>query len=316
MKSRHSTTKSRLSKICFLITLTAFVKISALVYFHLNGYILFYDEVPVNFAQVSEDITADVKLGIDKNPTFLISKNTESTPVHASIETNQNTAENSDISSTNNTINATATQNPVADKPVTAIDIHTSLAQASASASGSRSGFGFPKLVATAHAQEMPAPSINRVPSSILGSNVPVPGEIVRPDAVVNQRAPSPTVSPYVSNDSTKVKEAELARKEQELLTLEQQMNARLAELEGLENRLQDMLNTANQAEDTKYQHLIDTYSGMKPRAAATALTLLEENIAIGILTGMESKNISEIFSYMDAPNAARLSQAMTKMQF
>ena len=53
----------------------------------------------------------------------------------------------------------------------------------------------------------------------------------------------------------------------------------------------------------------------MKPRQAAAALTTVDEEVAVKILTGMKSKQSGEILSYMDPRHAARLSEVLAKMQ-
>ena len=56
-------------------------------------------------------------------------------------------------------------------------------------------------------------------------------------------------------------------------------------------------------------------YANMKPRQAAAALTTVDEEVAVKILTGMKSKQSGEILSYMDPRHAARLSEVLAKMQ-
>lgn len=155
-------------------------------------------------------------------------------------------------------------------------------------------------LVGTAHAEE---------------SNIDAK-DYVRPDEqLANTQIPVPTVDkPYDSPNVLSYKEAELNQKEEELLSLQEQMNSRMKELNQLENKLGDMVQQANSVEADKYSHLIATYAAMKPRKAAEALSTLDEKIAVRILTGMKSKQSGEIFSYMDPVQAARLSKAMTKI--
>lgn len=47
-------------------------------------------------------------------------------------------------------------------------------------------------------------------------------------------------------------------------------------------------------------------YANMKPRQAAAALTTVDEEVAVKILTGMKSKQSGEILSYMDPRHAAQ----------
>lgn len=161
---------------------------------------------------------------------------------------------------------------------------------------GNDNGFSF-SLVGTAHAVEADS--------------------YVRPDqrqttAVI----PAPRVESkgYVSPDAMIYKEKELNQKEEELLSLQEQMSSRMEELNQLESQLGSIVKEANSVEDEKYTHLIQTYTNMKPRKAAQALSTLDEKIAVRILNGMKAKQSGEIFSYMDPVQAARLSKAMTKI--
>ncbi len=159
-----------------------------------------------------------------------------------------------------------------------------------------RSLFSF---VGTAHAEEVDAKDYVRLDQQKAQAKMPAPN----------------IETPYDSPKVLSYKESELNQKEEELLSLQEQMNARMKELNSLENKLGTMVKEANSVEGEKYTHLIQTYASMKPKRAAQALSTLDEKIAVRILNGLKSKQSGEIFSYMDPVQAARLSQAMTKLQ-
>lgn len=159
----------------------------------------------------------------------------------------------------------------------------------------------------------MPAPNV-RVAQP--GAQPYVPDvQVTRPDEAVIPTPPAPNVKPYVSRDSAAQKQAELTRQEQELLALQQQMEHRMTELHGLEGRLQTMIQQATTTQDGKFKQLVDMYANMKPRQAAAALTSVDEEVAVRILTGMKSKQSGDILSYMEPRHAAKLSEVMAKMQ-
>ena len=137
----------------------------------------------------------------------------------------------------------------------------------------------------------------------------------VRPDQKTSANIPPPTIAPYASPESLDYKRAELNRKEEELLALQQQMNARMEELNAIEGRIGSMVQGGNNMQSDKFKHLIGTYTSMKAKKAAQALVSLDEEIAVRILNGMKPKQSGEIFSYMDPTQAARLSTAMSEMQ-
>ncbi len=110
-------------------------------------------------------------------------------------------------------------------------------------------------------------------------------------------------------------RQEEVQRREQALQALEQELDAKLNRLQQLETRLQGMLDDADVLKDGKIKHLVDVYSNMKPREAAKALEALEEPVAVKILSGMRGRNAGEVLSFVDSEKAARLSEALTRMQ-
>jgi len=107
----------------------------------------------------------------------------------------------------------------------------------------------------------------------------------------------------------------ELDRKEQSLRELEKDLDAKLVRLQELDAKLQRMLDDANAMKDQKLRHLIDVYTNMKAKQAATVLETLDEKIAVKILAGMRGKQAGEILTFMQAEKAAKLSEQLTKMQ-
>ena len=110
-------------------------------------------------------------------------------------------------------------------------------------------------------------------------------------------------------------RQEELARKEQDLKNIENALEARLQQMQGLEMRLQIMLKDAEATKDAKYQHLVDVLSNMKARQAATVIETLDEKIAVRILAGMRGRVAGEILTYADPVKAARLTESLTRMQ-
>lgn len=206
---------------------------------------------------------------------------------------------------------------------VTAETAALALAQASAESAQSaqsaifRSGTSNIWGTSVAHAADLPAvPPVAPPAPNVRPMESPItPQRVVRPDEITPQAPPAPEVAPFVSRDSSAQKQAELNRREQELLALQQQMESRMEELNSLENRLQGMLQDANNTQESKFKQLVDMYANMKPRQAAQALTSMDETIAVKILTGMKSKQSGEILSYMNPTHSARLSEVMSKMQ-
>lgn len=110
-------------------------------------------------------------------------------------------------------------------------------------------------------------------------------------------------------------KQEELDRREQSLRTLEANLDAKLADLKTLEAKLDAMLKDADKMKDEKLRHLVDVYSNMKAKQAAQVLETLDEDIAVKILAGMRGRQAGEILTNVKAEKAAKLSEALTRMQ-
>jgi len=128
---------------------------------------------------------------------------------------------------------------------------------------------------------------------------------------------PTPSVQPApnsYSNDPN-AKAQELARQQQDILILRQQMDQRLKDIQSTEKRMQDMIREARGIENEKIHRLVLTYAMMKPKAAAKALESMDERVAIRILSGMSPKQSGEILTYMQPAKTAKLTELITRMR-
>lgn len=110
-------------------------------------------------------------------------------------------------------------------------------------------------------------------------------------------------------------KQEELARREQSLAILERELNARLEQIAKLDQQIKTMLEEAKAVKDEKFRHLVDVYANMKSKNAADALDKLDEKTAVKILAGMRGRQAGEILNFVPPSKAAKLSEALTKMQ-
>jgi flagellar motility protein MotE (MotC chaperone) len=106
-----------------------------------------------------------------------------------------------------------------------------------------------------------------------------------------------------------------LDKKEAELKALELELDEKLQKLKALEVRMQALIDSAGSIQEEKMQHLVDVYSNMKPKQAAQVLETLDEPIAVRILAGMSGRKAGEILSSVRPDQAARLSEALTRLQ-
>lgn len=128
---------------------------------------------------------------------------------------------------------------------------------------------------------------------------------------------PVPTVQQpqgaYSNDPNTKAQE--LARQQQDILVLRQQMDQRLKDIQETEKKMQDMIREAKGIENEKVHRLVLTYSMMKPKAAAKALESMDERVAIRILSGMSPKQSGEILTYVSPAKTAKLTELITRMR-
>ena len=150
---------------------------------------------------------------------------------------------------------------------------------------------------------------------------------IIRPAIAASQALAQEPATPATQDNTTETaeqtdqpqdinaREQALAKKEAELQALEAQVDEKLTKLRELEIRMQNLIDSAASIQDEKMAHLIDVYSNMKPKQAAVVLQTLEEPIAVRILAGMSGRKAGEILSSVRADRAAKLSEALTRLQ-
>lgn len=127
--------------------------------------------------------------------------------------------------------------------------------------------------------------------------------------------APAPAIRPMTLPDDPNEKAQDLARQQQDMLVLRQQMDQRLKELEGAEKRMQELIRDARSLEDQKVRSLIQMYANMKPRVAAKALENMDERVAVRILSGMAPKQSGEILTYTNPEKTAKFTEIITRMR-
>ncbi|SCM73928.1 MotE family protein [Desulfovibrio sp. 86] len=126
---------------------------------------------------------------------------------------------------------------------------------------------------------------------------------------------PTPTVRPPQTPTDPNIKAQELARQQQDILMLRQQMDQRLKDMQSAEEKMKGMIREARGIEDEKIRRLVLTYTQMKPKAAAKALESMDERVAVRILTGMSPKQSGDILTYVNPAKTAKLTEIITRMK-
>lgn len=142
----------------------------------------------------------------------------------------------------------------------------------------------------------------------------PLPA-LPRTDPSATWPAPAPTVTPQAPVADPNAKAQELARQQQDILMLRQQMDQRLKDLQNAEDKMKDMIREARELEDKKIRNLIMMYANMKPRMAAQAMENMDERVAVRILSGMAPKQSGEILTYTNPAKTAKFTEMITRMR-
>ena len=110
-------------------------------------------------------------------------------------------------------------------------------------------------------------------------------------------------------------REAELNAKERALSAMEKSIDDKLAELKRVEASIKGLLDQADVLKDARIKRQVDTYTAMKPKQAAQVLSNMDQDLAVKILSGMKTKVAGEIMTFIATDKAAKLTEAMTKVQ-
>lgn len=146
----------------------------------------------------------------------------------------------------------------------------------------------------------------------------PYPNDGYMPQPISPERplsAPAPTITGAKPMNSAHTQAQELARQQQDLLVLRQQMDQRLKDLQNAEDKMKDMLQQAKDAEEKKVKSLVQMYANMKPRMAAQAMENMDERVAVRILAGMLPKQSGEILTYTNPAKTAKFTEMLTRMR-
>jgi len=87
----------------------------------------------------------------------------------------------------------------------------------------------------------------------------------------------------------------------------------RIAQLEELEARIQDLLQQENSIKDKKIKRLTAVYEGMKAAKAAPVIAQMELSTVIKMFSRMDEKKMGKILSFLPPKQAVLISQALTE---
>ncbi len=114
----------------------------------------------------------------------------------------------------------------------------------------------------------------------------------------------------------------ELSLKENELKTLEEAVDKKIAELDAKLEKLKkskqelaELLRQKDEAEQAKIQSLSKIYEKMDPVKAALAISGLEHDLAARLLANMKVKAAAKILNNLNKPKATEISTIFSTIQ-
>jgi len=112
-------------------------------------------------------------------------------------------------------------------------------------------------------------------------------------------------------NRDLKRREAQITIKERRLKTLEQNILKDLKKIEDAIARSERQIGIQKNLIKENVAGLIKAYSAMKPQEAARLLEIINEDLAIQILSGMKSKVAGQVLSKLNVKVAKNISEKM-----
>lgn len=108
-------------------------------------------------------------------------------------------------------------------------------------------------------------------------------------------------------------REKELTLREQLLVAAEKQVDARLAELKQLEQKLEVLMGKRNEQEEVQLVALVKSYESMKPDDAARIFNRLERGILVDVASRMKPAKIGAVMAAMEPARAQDLTVLLAK---
>jgi flagellar motility protein MotE (MotC chaperone) len=117
-------------------------------------------------------------------------------------------------------------------------------------------------------------------------------------------------------------KESELKAKEltqeasvQQVKISQKEFEKKMQEFQEKQKTFLSCLDSTDQKENKRVDHLVAIISGMKPQNAADVLSVQEAEIAVQVLGMLEPTKVSKIFNLMDKVISARLQKQYLNMK-
>jgi flagellar motility protein MotE (MotC chaperone) len=125
--------------------------------------------------------------------------------------------------------------------------------------------------------------------------------------AGLNGQEEKEAVIQYCLNISDKAADARMARQAEILRTLEQKLEAKIAELETRRAEIQGWVEKQQQFQSAAQEGLVEIYATMDPEEAAKQMASLDTKLASSVLRQLKPRQASTILNEMKPEQAALL---------
>ena len=107
----------------------------------------------------------------------------------------------------------------------------------------------------------------------------------------------------------------QLEREREQLAALKQEIQAKVATLSEIQNRIQKQLDEQRIILDNKIKHLIKIYTTMAPKKAAVLIEKLDMEIIIELFSTMKGEHVGQILPHVSAEKAAKISERLARQK-
>ena len=111
------------------------------------------------------------------------------------------------------------------------------------------------------------------------------------------------------------LREKALARREEELASLQKDVDAKLEKLTVLQKDLQVKIAELKQVVDKDFKNLVKVYSAMSATRLAPLLNEMEDSTVTRILKAMKADQVAKIIPKLDQAKAVRVSRQLGRME-
>ncbi|WP_321338376.1 MotE family protein [Breoghania sp.] len=118
----------------------------------------------------------------------------------------------------------------------------------------------------------------------------------------------------YCANIADVAKEERIAWQLRNLVALQADIDERTEKLETLRADVRAWIEKRDRILGEVKEHIVSVYERMRPDAAAESLARLDNDTAIGLLTGMQPRIAGSILNEMESDRASALTQGMASL--